>query len=226
MLPILPRASPQSQSALQRKSRQAAQEAAVFRAVETIGPEADLTAFRGFLDAQPGQAGKPIWLTEFGVVWAFEGYQKQKLDDGRTVVVPSGRYRDDLVSDYLRRFAAWLSGPGANLGIERWFVYASYGPPEPYARPRVIEPVSPAGSRASPSRDRGSAVSSASKQYWIHTNDPAVRVLCRSLTEASTKSKVPEATPKARRTDKATIQFENKVQVDLLISFCGLLLGI
>jgi hypothetical protein len=29
--------------------------------------------------------------------------------------------------------------------------------------------------------------------------------------------------PEGRRTDKATIQFENKVQVDLLISFCGLL---
>jgi hypothetical protein len=29
--------------------------------------------------------------------------------------------------------------------------------------------------------------------------------------------------PEGRRTDKATIQFENKVQVDLLISFCRLL---
>jgi len=32
----------------------------------------------------------------------------------------------------------------------------------------------------------------------------------------------PEATPMGHRTDKATIQFENKVQVDLLI-ICGLL---
>src|SRR5207237_1071426 len=35
----------------------------------TAEPQNDVQAFRAYVDAIPGHAGKPIWVTELGVIW-------------------------------------------------------------------------------------------------------------------------------------------------------------
>ncbi len=94
--------------------------------------QAEIEAFRRYLNRFEEQRLKPIWLTEFGTVWAFEGFRTETVD-GQSTIVPIGAYRDDLVIEYVDAMAAWLTGRGTQIGVERWFIYASYGPPEPYA---------------------------------------------------------------------------------------------
>ena len=62
-----------------------------------------VTALREYLDAVPGQAGKPSWVTEFGVVWAYESLRWVEIDgvvnilrtarSGRTCSSPGSRRR-------------------------------------------------------------------------------------------------------------------------------------
>ncbi|HEX6513572.1 MAG TPA: glycosyl hydrolase [Chloroflexota bacterium] len=96
---------------------------------------ADLTAARGWLGAGPKL---PLWLTEFGVIWAYEGLSQQP--GGK--FAPTGRYRDDLVAGYLDAMLGWLTAPGS--GVDRWFLYATTPPAEPYATApagvRLLEP--------------------------------------------------------------------------------------
>ena len=99
--------------------------------VETAEPIRELEAFRGFVDGLPGQAGKPIWLTEFGVVWGYpttaDCNNNGKLDDcGQP-------FQIDAVDRYVATMARWLEANGERLRIERWFLFANHGMQEPYA---------------------------------------------------------------------------------------------
>jgi len=100
--------------------------------VDTAGPQQDLANFRQFVDSQPGQQGKQIWLTEFGIIWGYEGYKVETVND-KKVLIPVGAYRTDLITGYVQNMSTWLTTRGAELNITRWFLYASYSPPEPYA---------------------------------------------------------------------------------------------
>src|SRR5206468_3315693 len=51
--------------------------------------ESDLLAMRADLDAIPSERGKPIWVTEFGVVWGYEGYAVQQVGS-ESRLVPRG----------------------------------------------------------------------------------------------------------------------------------------
>jgi hypothetical protein len=89
-------------------------------------------ALRTYLDGIPEQAGKPIWLTEFGVIWAYESmewFQHNGAWDFR----PAGAFRDDLLEAWLVETLTWLETDGVALGVERWFLFASSRPPgEPW----------------------------------------------------------------------------------------------
>jgi hypothetical protein len=89
-----------------------------------------VTAFRQYLDAIPGQAGKPIWLTEFGVIWAYEDLDWVEQEDGRFGIAPAGAFRQDLLEAWLHETLAWLEAEGTRLGVERWFLFASSRPPD------------------------------------------------------------------------------------------------
>ena len=90
--------------------------------------QADLRAARAWLDGR--LPGTPLWLTEFGIIWAFEG-QQTTTSGGKTVVTPQGAYRSDLVAAYLDQMFGWLGAPGS--GVQRWILYATSPPAEPFA---------------------------------------------------------------------------------------------
>jgi hypothetical protein len=95
----------------------------------TDEPIRELKAFRDYVDGLPGQRGKPIWLTEFGVVWGYptlcaEG-EKFSSCGAPLAVEEMARFLDTLFG--------WLRTDGRTLGIERWFLFTNFPPPEPFA---------------------------------------------------------------------------------------------
>lgn len=98
----------------------------------------DISAFRTYLDSLPSQAGKPIWITEFGVVWGYTGHEgkgNSSCSQGHDCLGPRAgdTYAQAQISDYLNQFVGWLKDNAASKNIQRWFVYAAYGNPEPYS---------------------------------------------------------------------------------------------
>ncbi len=92
-----------------------------------------LEAFRAYLDSTPSTRGKPIWLTEFGVVWGYDGLEWQKMADGSYTALPRGTFRQDLMENYLSSMLDWLENNAARLKLERWFVFTSYGEAEGFS---------------------------------------------------------------------------------------------
>ena len=92
--------------------------------------EQQLIALRQYLDGIPSLAGRPIWDTELGAHWGYTAYQFKTIN-GRSVLVPAGTLRSDLVEDYVRQMLAWLVANGARYGVARWFVFATYNPDLP-----------------------------------------------------------------------------------------------
>ena len=97
--------------------------------VDAVTDEAQLSSTRAWLDARG--LPMPIWLTEFGVIWGFDGIEWVD-QGGHRMAHPVGRFRSDLVGGYMDSMLAWLTGPGALARVERWFLYATAPPPEPY----------------------------------------------------------------------------------------------
>ncbi len=92
-----------------------------------------LVSFRVYLDSTAATRGKPIWLTEFGVVWGYDGLEWQKTEAGTYTAVTRGTYRQDLLEKYLTGTLDWLGNNAARLKIDRWFLFASYGEPEGFS---------------------------------------------------------------------------------------------
>jgi hypothetical protein len=83
--------------------------------------QAQLLAARAWLDSRG--LNLPIWLTEFGVVYGWDGLQWMQQVDGYTRAVPQGRFRTDLIAPYLDRMVDWLVRNSPALRIDRWFLY-------------------------------------------------------------------------------------------------------
>ena len=97
---------------------------------DAAADHAQLISTRTWLDARGLRL--PLWLTEFGVIWGFEGIEWVD-QGGRRTARPVGQFRADLVGNYLDSMLAWLTGSGGQARVERWFLYATAPPPEPYA---------------------------------------------------------------------------------------------
>jgi hypothetical protein len=130
-----------------------------------------LQALRAYVEEAPAHRGKPIWVTEFAIVWGYERVDWNQQADGSWRAYPSGQYRADLLAAALQGYLGWLEANADRLGIDRWLVYGSYPPPDPfmvdYAGLRLLS--TPAGEATS----TGSVVRDASAR--IRTAGPAGR---------------------------------------------------
>ena len=93
--------------------------------------QAQLEGLRDYLDAIPAHRGRPIWLTEFAIIWGFDDWRVENGPDGELLVAPAGRFRSDLIEAFLAEALDWLESRGRQLGVERWFVFADHGVPDP-----------------------------------------------------------------------------------------------
>jgi hypothetical protein len=117
---------------------------------------AQITGFRSYLDLK-GQAAAPIWVTETGVIWGYDGWTSTDIlnpadpgfCDGATsagcrtapcradsavcVGARPSAYATPALSAYLAGILDWLLANADALRIERWFWYIQAPVPEPYA---------------------------------------------------------------------------------------------
>jgi hypothetical protein len=97
-----------------------------FPQVDASTMEQQLTEFRAYLDATPGLSGAPIWDTEIGTHWGYEGLEWRDDGTGTVKAFPVGAYRSDLLLGYMQNLLGWLAQNGPSLNIDRWFFYVSY----------------------------------------------------------------------------------------------------
>jgi hypothetical protein len=80
-----------------------------------------VVAMRAYLDNIPGQAGKPIWITELSLHWGFNDYLV--TPDG---LIAAGQYQQQAVLAYLTALFDWLEANSVSMNVQRWFLYKSY----------------------------------------------------------------------------------------------------
>ncbi|HLZ07414.1 MAG TPA: glycosyl hydrolase, partial [Chloroflexota bacterium] len=98
--------------------------------------EGDIGAMSAYLGAIPASASKPIWLSEFGVLWAYDGFNYMpngSCQAGTNCIGPIGPYDQAAVTSWMNSFDGWLAANAATKRMQRWFLYTSFGLPEPYA---------------------------------------------------------------------------------------------
>lgn len=93
--------------------------------------QTQLEGLRAYLDAIPEQRGRPIWLTEFAIIWGYDDWRVETGAEGEVLVAPAGRFRSDLIEAFLGEALDWLETRGRQLGVERWFIFADHGVPDP-----------------------------------------------------------------------------------------------
>ena len=93
--------------------------------------QAQLEGLRAYLDKIPAHRDRPIWLTEFAIIWGYDDWRVEETADGEVLIAPAGRFRTDLIETFLSDALDWLESRGHQLGIERWFVFADHGIPDP-----------------------------------------------------------------------------------------------
>lgn len=126
---------------------------------DAAASEREVEAARAYLDAVPEWRGRPIWVTEMGVIWGFPGYEQYAGPDGSVRVRPRrgdgagdgsfaprmtegaavstggtpGGLDDGAVVGYLGELTRFLRDESGRLGVERWFAFTNAPYAEPYA---------------------------------------------------------------------------------------------
>ena len=95
--------------------------------VDYVSMQQHIIDYRHYLDGIPGLHGKPIWDSELGVHWGYEG-RGMLQTAGNLQFVPLGRNRQYLVEAYLRQMLTWLTDVGPSYNVTRWFVWATFNP--------------------------------------------------------------------------------------------------
>ncbi len=95
--------------------------------------EQQVSGLANYLAAIPADAGKPIWLTEFGILWAFDGYTGATTGcaDAPNCLAPVGSYDQAAVDAFLTTLLPWLQANSSTYNLQKWFVYIASGQPEP-----------------------------------------------------------------------------------------------
>lgn len=92
----------------------------------------EIQAFRAYLDAVPALKSVPIWLTEFSVLWGYDGIRWND-QNGTMIASPEGTLREDKLSAYLNQMVGWLQTHAKELNLQRWFLFSSHAYKEPWA---------------------------------------------------------------------------------------------
>jgi hypothetical protein len=82
-----------------------------------------IAGLRSWLDNIPGQAAKPIWVTEIGLHWGYDEIDYATCSSGPT---PLGTYQTDDVKNYFKSVFDWLENNSNSSNIERWFVFKTF----------------------------------------------------------------------------------------------------
>jgi hypothetical protein len=102
--------------------------------------EQDLAGFSKYLAGIPGEKSKPIWVTEFGILWANPGFPNivhggcaKPIDSQGDCFAPAGAFDTTGVTKYINQVVGWFAANGPNYRLTEWFVYIANGNPESYA---------------------------------------------------------------------------------------------
>jgi hypothetical protein len=103
--------------------------------VDAATAEREIAAFSEFVATLPTERSKPIWLTEFGVIWGYPGADSQSTGcaAGSDCLKPTGAFAVDSISTYLNQLLGWLSASSERYRLRKWFLYTTHGTAEPYA---------------------------------------------------------------------------------------------
>lgn len=95
-------------------------------AADIASDEAEMGAFSAYLTNL--RLTQPIWLSEFGIVWAYPGWTVVPTGCAAppVCIAPVGSYDQAGVTAFLTTFVHWLEG---NRRVERWFLFSN----SPYA---------------------------------------------------------------------------------------------
>ena len=94
-------------------------------------PQRELRAARAYVEGVPEWRGKPIWVTEMGVVWAYPGYA---VEGPR--LRPTGNYDEAGTARYVETLVRYLRDDPDGVRAARWFVFSN----APYAEPFATGP--------------------------------------------------------------------------------------
>jgi hypothetical protein len=97
--------------------------------------EQQIAGFTDYLAAVPEAQRKPVWLTEFGVIWGFPGYAgaNSGCAAAPSCIAPTGDYDLAAVSSLFDQLLGWLTANVDRYRLGKWFVYTTYAQPETYA---------------------------------------------------------------------------------------------
>ena len=88
-----------------------------------------ISGLRQYLDAA-GHQGDPIWITELGLHWGWDGMLfsiDEEYDSScDPYPQPTGTYQTDQVIGYLDEVFDWLDANAASQNIEKWFLLSTY----------------------------------------------------------------------------------------------------
>jgi hypothetical protein len=97
--------------------------------------EQQITGISSYLATIPEQANKPIWLTEYGVLWGYDGIQEVSSGcaSAPACYAPVGSFNSTAVTNYLTTLIPWMQTSGARYRLQRWFLYSTVGTAEAFA---------------------------------------------------------------------------------------------
>lgn len=80
-----------------------------------------IIGLRQYSDAIPEHVGKPIWITEFALLW---GWSEFRVEKG--LWQPAGSYETAKIIAYLGTVFDWLEINANAMKIDRWFQFITY----------------------------------------------------------------------------------------------------
>ncbi len=97
--------------------------------------EQQITGMSNYLATIPSEANKPIWLSEYGVLWGYDGLQavSSGCASAPNCFAPIGAYDTAATNAYLNTLIPWMQTTGAQYRLQRWFLFTTIGSAESFA---------------------------------------------------------------------------------------------